>query len=176
MIINFVRSLSRRFYVAYCRFVIFRKCKGYRDLIIGPDVCSKFRLIAPANIVFGKGTVLNGDCYINGTGGVVFGKFCHVGKGLTVYSVNHNYMSTSKIPYDEYDIKKPVVVNDCVWIGANVCILPGSVIGRGAILSMGSVIRGEVQPGSIMAGNPAKKVGMRDMNIFTKLYINQSFC
>lgn len=57
------------------------------------------------------------------------------------------------------DYDKDVIVEEEVWIGANVTILSGSLIGRGANIGAGSVIRGKVPPYSIVFGNPARVIG-----------------
>jgi maltose O-acetyltransferase len=155
--------------------VLFSRCEGGGGVNLGPDVWWNFHVVHPERLSFGEGTVLNGECYINAQGGVRFGRFCHVGKGLTVYSSNHNYLSEVAIPYDERDILKPVEIGDCVWIGANVSLLPGTRIGPGAIVSMGSVVRGEVPSCAIVAGNPAKVVGTRDPAVFKRLYEAKAF-
>ena len=59
----------------------------------------------------------------------------------------------------KYD--KDVIVNEDVWIGTNVTLLSGSIIGRGAIIGSGSVCRNSVPPYSIVIGNPAKVIGFR---------------
>lgn len=164
--------LTRRYY----RTVMFSRCaQGGDRVIIGPDVWWNFHLVQPENLSIGEGTVLNGECYINAQGGVRFGRYCHVGKGLTIYSSNHNHRSTVSIPYDDVDILKPVEIGDCVWIGANVCLLPGSTIGDGAVIAMGSVVRGNVKACSIVAGNPSKVVGQRDAETFNRLAATKAF-
>jgi acetyltransferase-like isoleucine patch superfamily enzyme len=52
----------------------------------------------------------------------------------------------------------PVHIEDGVWIGTGATILPGVTIGRGAIVAAGSVVTGDVPPGALAAGNPAKVV------------------
>jgi acetyltransferase-like isoleucine patch superfamily enzyme len=54
-----------------------------------------------------------------------------------------------------------VVVEDDVWIGYGAVVLTGVTIGRGAIVAAGSVVKQDVAPYSIVAGNPAKFVGRR---------------
>jgi maltose O-acetyltransferase len=56
---------------------------------------------------------------------------------------------------------KPVVINDDVWIGARVIILPGVHIGRGAILGAGAVVTENVPEYAIVAGNPARVIKQR---------------
>jgi len=61
-------------------------------------------------------------------------------------------------PPDEADVK-PIVVHDNVWIGSHVLILPGSDIGEGSIVSAHSVVSGVVAPYTVVAGNPARRIG-----------------
>ncbi|MEP7146052.1 MAG: acyltransferase, partial [bacterium] len=51
--------------------------------------------------------------------------------------------------------RKPVLIEDDVWIGANCFILKGVTIGKGSIVGAGSVVNNDVKPFSIYAGNPA---------------------
>lgn len=55
---------------------------------------------------------------------------------------------------------KPVVVHDHAWIGSGVLVMPGTEIGEGAIVSAHAVVSGKVAPYSIVAGNPARRIGM----------------
>lgn len=108
-------------------------------------------------------------------GGVEIGKYCHIAKGLTIYSHNHNWRSKSYIPYDKDVILKPVAIGDCVWIGCNVTIAPGAKIGDGTIISSGSVVFGDIPRCSIIRGNPAEVIGYRDIEVFDELYSKEKF-
>ena len=108
-------------------------------------------------------------------GGVNIGKYCHIAKGLTIYSHNHNYRSDNYIPYDDSVIMKPVCIGDCVWIGCNVTIAPGAQIGDGCIVSSGSVVFGKIPAHSVIRGNPAIVIGSRDVKTFEKLYSEGKF-
>jgi acetyltransferase-like isoleucine patch superfamily enzyme len=123
----------------------------------------------------GEDTVLTEHCYINAQRGITIGRYCHIAKGLTIVSSNHNFRSDVAIPYDNTDILKSVKIGEAVWIGANVSILPGSQIGDGAIISLGSVVRGVVPPCAIVSGNPATIVGWRDKSIFKDLQQKGAF-
>lgn len=170
MIFRVIAKLREKITRLWYRTTLFSQCSYSGGSVnFGPDVWWNFHFAHPRKITFGEGTVLNGECYINAHGGVTFGKFCHIGKGLTIFSSNHNYKSTESIPYGSDDILKPVTVGDCVWIGSNVSILPGSQIGDGAIISMGSVVRGVVPDCAIVAGNPATIVGYRDAENYRRL-------
>ncbi len=174
-LLGLLRKLCERLTRRYYRLVLFSRCVGGDRVVIGPDVWWNFQLVKPERLRIGEGTVLNGECYINAQGGVEIGQYCHIGKGLTIYSSNHNYRSMASIPYDNEDVLKPVKVGDCVWIGANVSILPGTTIGDGAIVAMGSVVRGNVAACTIVGGNPAQLIGSRDYATFNRLYADRAF-
>jgi acetyltransferase-like isoleucine patch superfamily enzyme len=51
-----------------------------------------------------------------------------------------------------------IIVGDEVWIGANVTILPGVTVGRCSVIGAGSVVMEDVEPYSVYAGIPARKI------------------
>jgi acetyltransferase-like isoleucine patch superfamily enzyme len=60
-------------------------------------------------------------------------------------------------PADE-DVR-PITIHDNVWIGRRATILPGVTIGEGSIVSAGAIVMSDVAPYTIVAGNPARKIG-----------------
>lgn len=57
--------------------------------------------------------------------------------------------------------KSRVVIGDDVWLGYGVLVLSGITVGRGAVVAAGSVVTHDVEPYSIVAGNPARHVKWR---------------
>lgn len=57
---------------------------------------------------------------------------------------------------------RPITIQDNVWIGFDVCILPGVTIGEGAIVGARSVVNQDVPPYTVVAGNPARVVRQLD--------------
>ena len=55
----------------------------------------------------------------------------------------------------------PPIIEDGAWIGERAIILRGRRIGRGAIVAAGAVVTRDVEPFSIVGGNPAKVIGSR---------------
>lgn len=102
--------------------------------------------------------------------GVYIGDDVSIAHGAYVRSSNHKFdrldipisqqgHRAEKIMYD--DIEYSVVIEDDVWIGANVIILSGAKISTGSIAAAGSVISKEFPPYSVIAGNPARIVMSR---------------
>ncbi|EOS7802764.1 CatB-related O-acetyltransferase, partial [Enterococcus hirae] len=104
------------------------------------------------------------------------GKFCSIGSRCEIGVPNHitNKISTSPVffgeknifkenfsNYEVFSYEKEVIIGNDVWIGTNVLIKPGVIIGDGAIIGMGSIVTHDVQPYTIVAGNPAKKIKSR---------------
>ncbi len=69
------------------------------------------------------------------------------------------YILDVKNKNDDDDLS--VIINKDVWVGCNVTILKGVVIGRGAIVAAGAVVCHDVPPYSIVAGVPARVIKLR---------------
>lgn len=65
--------------------------------------------------------------------------------------------------------KRPIYLEDYVFVGTGSIIMPGAFIGRGAVIGAGSVVRGRIPEYSIVVGNPAKIVG-DSRDIVKKVY------
>lgn len=106
---------------------------------------------------------------ISGGGNCIIGNYFHSGEGCKILTQNHNYDHGTEIPYDSTYICKDVIIEDFVWLGIDVLILPGSIIREGAIIQAGSVVHGEIPRCAIAGGNPAKVFKYRDINHFDEL-------
>lgn len=96
------------------------------------------------------------------SGDITIGDNVMMGPNVTIYSINHE-TDRIDIPMNEqgFRVSKEVVINNDVWIGKNVIILPGVSIGEGCIIGAGAVVTRSVPAYSIAAGNPAKVVKSR---------------
>jgi acetyltransferase-like isoleucine patch superfamily enzyme len=79
----------------------------------------------------------------------------HFYNRFTTYPLN--LLSESNLPWHEKS-KGDIVIGNDVWIGYGVTILSGVTIGDGAVIGAMSVITKDVEPCSIVAGNPAQKI------------------
>ena len=140
--------------------------QGGFDFEIMGDI-SKFKIHETSHLKSGT--------YIECSGGVEIGAYFHCGRGLTIFSSNHNWRSDILLPYDSKSILKEVVIGNAVWIGANVTILPGVSIGDAAVVAAGSVVVRDVAAGIVVGGNPAVQVAKRDKELTGKLLSERRF-
>lgn len=85
-----------------------------------------------------------------------------------IITSNHNYEGNA-IPYDDMDLVKDVKIEDFVWLGNRVMVLPGVTIGEGAIVQAGAVVVKDVPYCAIVGGNPAQVFKYRDKERFERL-------
>lgn len=128
-----------------------------RDTVIQ----DRFRVTNPEKVSIGAHCNLAEGVFITGGGGVTIGNYVGLGPDVKIWSVNHRYADPDQ-PWmlQGYD-QHPVVIEDDAWLGASCFVMPGVTIGRGAILSAGTVLMKSIPPYAIVAGNPGRIVGWR---------------
>ena len=83
-------------------------------------------------------------------------------EGLVVITSNHRpEIGHFRTGGNEDNTYQDVIVEEDVWLGMNVTLLAGAVIGRGSFIGAGTVCRSRIPPYSVVIGNPAKVVGFR---------------
>lgn len=118
---------------------------------------------------------------------LIIGKFCQIASGVefVMNGANHQMNCVSTFPFytlegwrmdppamEDLPIKGDTVIGNDVWIGQNSVILPGVYIGDGAIIGANSVVGSDVDPYTIVAGNPAKKIRKRFDDELIKLMLD----
>lgn len=145
-----------------CVAFYFKKKLGYcgRNVVFPkPSVCTNIK-----HIFMDDNTNIFGSFkFISYTGNLYMGKNSGAAQGLTVITGNHHRTPGIFLKKDiesrAHDIEQDIIVKEDVWIGANVTLMDGCQIGRGAIIGANSVVRFKVPPYAIVVGNPAKIVG-----------------
>jgi acetyltransferase-like isoleucine patch superfamily enzyme len=84
-----------------------------------------------------------------------------IGPRVTIYSQNHRFSRADVSIREQGYTLAPVTIQDNVWVAAGCIILPGVTVGTGAVIAAGSVITQDVEPNSLVAGNPARKLRAR---------------
>ncbi len=126
-----------------------------------------FVKIKPAG---GSGEVnIGADCAINSgtvmyTGnGITLGDAVLIAANCTLAPTNHAIADRERRIRDQgfMPSRGGIVIEDDVWLGANVVDLDGAHIATGCVIAAGAVVRGKLEPYGIYAGVPAVRVGER---------------
>lgn len=101
---------------------------------------------------------------------IVIGNFCSIGPDVHfILASEHPYRGFSTYPFkvklglQKYEAKSKgdIIVDDDVWFGRGVIVNSGVHIGRGAIIASGTIVVHDIEPYSIVGGNPAKHIKYR---------------
>ena len=114
------------------------------------------------NLVLGDDVDVALDVQIETSGGVTVGDRTLIGYGTKILSRNHKIPANHGTIFGAGHSTGEVIIGQDVWLGANVIVLPGRTIGEGAVVGAGSVVTKDVAPFTIVAGNPAKLIKVRD--------------
>jgi len=117
----------------------------------------------PGDVVIGKNSYINSGTVIYSGNGVEIGQNVLIAANCTIAPVNHEFRNRdAKIVEQGFMTSKGGVrIADDVWIGAGCVILDGTSIGEGCVVGALSLVKGELEPYSIYAGNPLARIGER---------------
>lgn len=117
---------------------------------------------------YGCNTYIGSDCCVNfnvvflDSGEIRIGDRVLIGPNCSLLTPIHPTEAEARAFHTASDGHKyliiralPIIIEDDVWIGGNVTVLPGVKIGAGAIVGAGSVVTKDVEPGATVVGNPA---------------------
>lgn len=112
------------------------------------------------HIEIGSNTIINRYTYLDGRVPLKIGNNVNVSHYTLIQTLTHDPQSP-----DFAGLAKPVTIGDHVWIGARALICPGVTIGEGAVIGAGSVVTKDVEPYTIVAGNPARFIRNRNRDL-----------
>lgn len=121
----------------------------------------------PKTSVFSSETISIGDDVFVGQyayfgGEISIGSNVMFGRGVTILGANHLFgvfgKSTRFLRPIMGENLRPVIIEDEVWIGANVNILGGTCIGMGAVVGAAALVNSDVPPYTLSVGNPCRSV------------------
>ena len=99
-----------------------------------------FRVTNPELVHIGSHCDFNEGVFLTGGGGITIGDYVGLGPGVKIWSVNHRYEDADTPWLLQGHEKLPVTIEDDVWLGANCFVMPGLTIGKGSILSAGTIL------------------------------------
>lgn len=113
--------------------------------------------------VVGEGTWIGAFTLIDGSGGLQIGAGCDISSGVHIYTHSSALRCVSGRQYPQVD-RRPVLIGDRVFIGANAVINMGVTIGDEAIVGAGAVVTADVPARTVVAGVPARPIGTVDLS------------
>ncbi len=106
----------------------------------------------------GEGTWIGAFTVLDGSGGLSIGRGVDVSCGAQIYTHSTARRCVSAREYPVVD-RRPTVIGDYVFIGANATVNMGVTIGDHAVVGAGAVVTSDVDPYAIVVGVPARRVG-----------------
>ena len=119
------------------------------------------------NIHIGNNVTVNTGCTFVDCNKITIGNNVLIAPNVQIYTATHPVDLNERLAPVETDdgvdyIRRtfalPVMIEDGCWIGGGVIILPGITIGKGSVISAGSVVTKNIPPDSLAAGNPCKVI------------------
>ena len=170
--------IAEPLFKAYCRSygrrlrtdIFVHWVQGRGDLIIGDDVlvdgkCSftfAARYTQRPTLTVGSGSGIGHDCAFTVGKSITIGRRCRIAAGVWMFD-SHGHPSDPQARLDDRAAPesevRPITIGDNVWIGGHAVVFPGVTIGEGSVVSACAVVTTDVPAYSIVAGNPARRIG-----------------
>ena len=117
------------------------------------------------DIIIGNNVYLNSGCVLYSGNGINIGNYVLIGPNCSIVPTNHKYLDKNELIFNQHfaESKGGIIIEDDVWIGANVTILDGAVIKKGAVIGANSLVSGVVEEYSINVGVPSKCIKYRGL-------------
>ena len=117
-----------------------------------------FRDMPHSGIRIGRDSLIGEYTVIRGQGGVTIGDRVYTSPMTQLIAVNHVFSDPDR-PFIEQGITaQGIIVEDDVWLGANVVVTDGVRIGKGAVVAASAVVTRDVPPHTVVAGVPARVI------------------
>jgi len=111
-------------------------------------------------LVIKSGTYVNRYTIFDAHQHLEIGKNCMIGPHCYITDADHSKIAGKPIVLQNMQ-PGPVIIEDGVWLGANVVVLPGVKISTEAVIGAGSVVTCDIARGAIAVGIPARQIGIR---------------
>jgi acetyltransferase-like isoleucine patch superfamily enzyme len=118
-------------------------------------------IIGADKVKIGSGVDINYYTTIVAFDHITIGNDVLIGPYVLIHSGNHRFDDLSMPIRLQGHMQAPIHIGDNVWIGAHAVILKGVTIGDGAVIAAGAIVNRDVEPYTIVAGIPGKRIGER---------------
>lgn len=119
------------------------------------------------HISVGNNVIININCTFVDCNAIRIGNNVLIASNVQIYTATHptdvharlvdNWDDKSGLPYFR-TYAQPVTIEDNVWIGGGVVILPGVTIGKNAVIGAGSIVTKSILENCVAVGNPCRVI------------------
>ena len=164
---KFARLGWNVFYVLLFRFLggpVFRYWRSFALRLWGAKIgrrcaiSASAKIWAPWNLEVGDYVAIGPRAEIYDVDKIVIGSNMTVSQDAYLCTASHD-ISQLKKPL----VTKPIKLGDSAWIAARAIVLPGVTIGEGAVVAAGAVVTKDVEPWTVVGGNPARFIKKREL-------------
>jgi maltose O-acetyltransferase len=129
---------------------------GQRVQLVSTPVRLELVAMKGGTLEIGERTLVNYGGSICATESVRIGANCLIGTHAIIMDNDFHRIEPER--RYEWPASRPIVIEDNVWLGARVIVLPGVTIGAGSCIAAGSVVNADIPPRSVAAGVPARVI------------------
>lgn len=120
------------------------------------DVYPTVKVWAPWNLELGSYVAVDDEVNLYSAAKITIGTKVAISREAFICTASHDILKANR-PLTT----APITICDGVWIGARATILPGVTIGEGAVVAANAVVTKDVEPWTVVGGNPARVIGRR---------------
>ena len=124
----------------------------------GNRVFPSVKIWAPWNVVMGRFVAIDDEVNLYSVDKITIGSKVAISREAFICTASHDITKPER-PL----VTAPITICDGVWIGARAIVLPGVTIGEGAVVAAGAVVIKDVEPFTVVGGNPAKFIKKREL-------------
>ena len=156
-----------------CLFSLFSGIPGKVGIVLRSSIAKNITKIGKF-VLFEKGVIVKGwehleignyctineYCYINAEGGLKIGNYVMIAYFTKIITDSHLYDKEKPMIKQEV-IRKPIIIEDDVWIGTGVVITAGKILKGGSIIGANAVVTKNTENYGIYGGVPAELIKYR---------------
>ena len=148
---------ARRWRLGVIR-VVAKMGAGCKILHSTSSIARKSRVDYPWRLSMGERSSIADGAWVYCMDEITIGDCVCIGEDVQLLTGSHSLSSPT------FDlVTRPITIKDNAWVATGAVVLPGVTIGEGAVVAAGAVVTKDVEPWTVVGGNPAKVIGKREL-------------